>query len=76
MCMNGMAVPIKLVEKQVVGQIWPPGGSLLSSVLGLNGEHQGKAITKGQRRGPQRLRCPKGGWQSTSSSSLSLHRWR
>lgn len=29
MCMNGTAVPIKLVEKQVLGQIWPPGGSLL-----------------------------------------------
>lgn len=70
----GMVVPITLyLERQAVGWIWAPDGSLVSSVLGLSGEHQWKAVRKEPQQGPQRFKGPEGGWQSIFSSSLSLH---
>ena len=45
----GITIPIKLyLEKQAVGQICPPGGSLPTSFLGLSGEHQVRSSERGQ----------------------------
>lgn len=57
--MNGMAVPIKLVEKQVVGQIWPPGGSLLSCP-GLEWETSVESNNKGATLGTSKALLPQG----------------